>query len=88
MLFRSAFATNLSSSDSIPSTVQEALNVPRWAKAIHEEMRALQKNGTWKLVDLPPGKKPMGCKWVFTIIHNADGTVERYKARVVAKGFT
>jgi hypothetical protein len=53
-----------------------------------EEMTALRKNGTWDLVSLPGGKKSVGCKWVFTIKHNADGTVERYKARLVARGFT
>ena len=53
-----------------------------------KEMQALSKNNTWELVSLPNGKKPVGCKWVFTIKHNADGTIERYKARLVAKGFT
>jgi len=40
------------------------------------------------LVDLPPGKEPVGCKWVFTIKHTPDGKVDRYKARLVAKGYT
>ena len=53
-----------------------------------EEMKALKKNGTWELVTLPNEKKPVGCKWVFTVKHKADGMVERYKARLVAKGYT
>ena len=53
-----------------------------------EELKALEKNGTWKVVDLPRGKKPVGCKWVFTVKYNSDGTIERFKARLVAKGFT
>ena len=53
-----------------------------------EEMRNLEKNGTWELVDLPQGKQPAGCKWVFTIKHTPEGKVERYKARLVAKGYT
>ena len=53
-----------------------------------EEMKALQKNSTWDLVELPEGKKTVGCKWVFTVKHKADGSVERYKARLVAKGYT
>ena len=53
-----------------------------------EEMRALEKNRTWELVDLPQGKQPVGCKWVFTIKHTPEGKVERYKARLVAKGYT
>jgi len=51
-------------------------------------MRALEKNRTWELVDLPRGKQPVGCRWVFTIKHTPEGKVERYKARLVAKGFT
>ncbi|RVW29639.1 Retrovirus-related Pol polyprotein from transposon TNT 1-94 [Vitis vinifera] len=51
-------------------------------------MNALKKNGTWEVVDLPREKKVVGCKWVFTIKSKADGSVERYKARLVVKGFT
>ena len=52
------------------------------------KMEALEKNGTWDLVALPNGKKPVGCKWVYTIKYKADGSIERYKTRLVAKGFT
>ena len=51
-------------------------------------MATLEKNDTWDLVSLPRGKKTVGCKWVFTIKHRADGTIERYKAQIVAKGYT
>ena len=57
-------------------------------KTIEEEMRALEKNQTWEVTDLPKGKKTVGCEWVFTIKYNSNGTLERYKARLVAKGFT
>ncbi|PKI76201.1 hypothetical protein CRG98_003428 [Punica granatum] len=53
-----------------------------------EEIRALELNQTWILETLPPGKRPIDCKWVFKIKRRADGSVERYKARLVAKGFT
>ncbi len=53
-----------------------------------EEMKALATNGTWNLVTLPVGKKPVGSKWIFTIKHKADGSIKRYKARLVTKGFT
>ena len=53
-----------------------------------KEMSALKKNKTWELVDLPKGKRKVGCKWVFTTKHRADGTLERYKVRLVAKGYT
>ena len=49
---------------------------------------ALEKNGTWTITDLPVGKRPVGCKWIFTIKYKADGSVERFKARLVARGFT
>ncbi|CAN6566752.1 unnamed protein product [Malus baccata var. baccata] len=43
------------------------------------EMEALQRNGTWNVVSLPQGKRPVGSKWVFTIKHKADGSIDRYK---------
>ena len=52
------------------------------------EIDALQANGTWSLVSLPPHKRPIGCKWVYKVKLKADGTVERYKARLVAKGYS
>ena len=51
-------------------------------------MKALKKNETWDLTLLPEGKRSVGSKWVFTIKYNVDGSVERYKARLVARGFT
>jgi len=74
--------------ESVPRNLQEALSDPKWRIAMHEEMEALHKNKTWDLVKLPNGKKVVGCKWVLTIKHKADGSVERYKVILVAKGFT
>ena len=54
---------------------------------MHEEMAALGVNETWELVPLPEGKKSIGCKWVYKVNHNSDGTVSRYEARLVAKGY-
>ena len=45
------------------------------------------KNGTWSLVDLPIGKKAIGTKWVLKLKHKPDGSIERYKARLVVKGY-
>ena len=50
-------------------------------------MQALDDNGTWDLVPLPTGKKAIGCRWVFAIMFNPDGSVARLKARLVAKGY-
>ncbi|KAK9093997.1 hypothetical protein Scep_025466 [Stephania cephalantha] len=73
---------------SIPITVQEALATPEWKKTTYEEIRALEKNNTWEITTLPPGKRTVGCRWLFTVKHNADGSVERLKARLVARGYT
>ena len=82
-----AFSSQLSSIE-IPNNVQEALKIPKWKEAVLEEMRALEKNNTWSVLNLPAGKKTVGCKWVFTVKFNSDGSIDRYKARLVAKGFT
>ncbi|KAL8131529.1 hypothetical protein AgCh_007455 [Apium graveolens] len=73
---------------SIPNSVQKALQIPEWKTATLEEIRALEKNRTCKITTLPPGKRVVGCKWVFSVKHKADGSVERLKERLVAKGFT
>ena len=53
-----------------------------------EELNALSKNHTWDLVTLPLGKSVVGCKWIYKIKTHSDGYIERYKACLVAKGFT
>ncbi|GAA0169379.1 transmembrane signal receptor [Lithospermum erythrorhizon] len=71
-----------------PRDIQEALQIPEWRNAVIEEMKALKKNQTWTLTNLPQDKKVVGCKWVFTVKYNENGKIDRYKARLVAKGFT
>ena len=53
-----------------------------------EELDALTKNHTWDLVTLPPRQSVVGCKWIYKIKTHFDGSIERYKARLVAKSFT
>ena len=53
-----------------------------------EEMDVLYSNDTWELVALPPGKSPVGCRWVYTVKVGPDGQIDRLKARLVAKGYT
>jgi transposase InsO family protein len=74
-----------------PKSFQQALrrsDADKWREAAKLEMDNHTINGTWKLVDLPPGAKAIGCGWVFRIKRNADGSIERYKARLVAKGYS
>ena len=67
--------------------IEEALNDSGQRKTVNE-VSALNKNGTWVISELPPGKKPVGCKWIFTIKHKDDGIIDRLKVHLVAKGFT
>lgn len=58
-----------------------------WKHAIDEELNALQNIKTWSISTLPFGKHSIGCKWVYKLMMNDDGTVECYKAQLVAKGY-
>ncbi|KAG8501579.1 hypothetical protein CXB51_003840 [Gossypium anomalum] len=69
-----------------PRTVEEALSHPDWRLAVQAEFDALLANSTWVLCPLPSGRKAIGCKWLFKIKKNPDGTISRRKARLVAKG--
>ena len=71
-----------------PKSIEEALKDQEWKEAADSEYQSLMENETWKLVKLPTGRKPVGCKWIFKTKHTSDGKVERYKARPVAKGYT
>ena len=59
----------------------------RWLKAAQDELQSLIENGTFELVQLPPGRKAIGSR-CFRVKRNADGSIERYKGRLVAKGFS
>jgi len=60
---------------------------PEWLNAIRLKYDALLQNNTWTLTHLPPGANLVGCKWVFKCKYNANGTLQRYKASLVSKGF-
>nr|GEW13601.1 putative reverse transcriptase, RNA-dependent DNA polymerase [Tanacetum cinerariifolium] len=81
-----AFALSMYS-DEIPANIEQALKSKHWKDVMEEEIKALIKNNTWEKCVLPPGKKTVGCRWVFTIKYKPDGTIERYKAILVAKGY-
>lgn len=73
-----------------PQTYQEAIESPdskKWKHAMQEEYDSLQQNHTWELVDKPHDQKVIDNKWVFKIKNNPDDSIERYKARLVARGF-
>ncbi|GJZ74712.1 zinc finger, CCHC-type containing protein [Tanacetum coccineum] len=56
-----------------------------WKEAIHDEIGSIMKNDTWVLSDLPPGCKPLGCKWIFKRKMKVDGTIDKFKARLARK---
>ena len=76
------------SRDEEPTSYDIVAADPKWQEAMNSELQALIDNQTWSLVSLRPGKRPISCKWVYRIKRKADGSVERYKARLVARGFT
>jgi hypothetical protein len=74
-----------------PVSVSEALNGPfgeLWRRAMVEEYESLVKMGTFRLTELPPNRTPISCKWVLTLKRDQDGKVTRFKARLVARGFS
>lgn len=75
-------------SDVEPKNYTQAKKDTEWVKAMEKEFQALEENNTWKLTSLPHGKNAVGSRWVYKIKHKPDGTVDRYKTRLVAKGFT
>ena len=74
-----------------PKNITEALDgqhADQWKEAADSEYDSLIKNHTWDLVEPPEGKNIVGCKWVFKLKHNADGSIDRYKARLVTQGYS
>jgi hypothetical protein len=59
-----------------------------WQKAMQAEYDSLMQTGTWRLISLPAGRKVVRCKWIYRIKTNSDGSIARYKARLVAQGST
>ena len=63
------------------------LEAPMWNEAINSEIESIMQNHTWELVDLPPGSKPLGCEWIFKRKMKNYGSIDKYKARLVEKGY-
>ena len=72
------------------STYNEAMVAPdsdTWLQAMRSEMDSIHENHTWELVELPAGRKPLPCKWVFRYKYVSDSEKSKYKARLITKGF-
>eukprot|EP00268_Persea_americana_P067868 TRINITY_DN9389_c0_g1_i14.p1 TRINITY_DN9389_c0_g1~~TRINITY_DN9389_c0_g1_i14.p1 ORF type:complete len:382 (-),score=56.41 TRINITY_DN9389_c0_g1_i14:482-1627(-) len=74
------------SSTSIPNSYSQAVQHECWNDAMQDELDALAQNHTWDVVQCPPSVKPIGCKCIYSIKLKPNGTLDRYKARLVALG--
>jgi hypothetical protein len=87
----SAMATVIESAEGLMPTIQEARkrsDWPKWEDAIQKELESLKRAGTWELVKRPPDTNVVDSKWVLRIKKNSAGEIDKYKARLVARGFT
>ncbi|WVZ19823.1 hypothetical protein V8G54_007145 [Vigna mungo] len=66
---------------------EQAVNIKEWKEAMLEELRAIKKNRTWEMAELPQNKRVIEVKWVFKTKYKLDGSIAKLKARLVAKGF-
>ena len=74
-----------------PTSLAEAIPIPdkaKWQEAMEKEMKSLHSNEVWQLVQTPLNRRIVGSKWIFKRKLGADGSVPRYKARLVAQGYT
>ncbi|PHU21498.1 hypothetical protein BC332_06605 [Capsicum chinense] len=86
--FGSDFVTFLLENE--PQTFEKIMlssNSSFWKEAVNSEIDSILSNHTWELVDIPLGNKPLGSKWIFKRKIKADGTIDKYKARLIVKGF-
>ncbi|CAL9245770.1 unnamed protein product [Arabidopsis halleri] len=84
-----SLAVTLANSDLEPRTVTQALKDERWRNSMSDEFNAQVENHTWDLIPPPPASvNIIGCKWIFRTKFNSDGSINRFKSRLVAKGYT
>ena len=86
--YLTSFFTQLSDNPSSLKEVQSHPDWLKWKEAVDTKLAQLFKLGTYSLEEPPPGRKPIGCRWVFTIKRDPDSNILKYKARLVAQGFS
>ncbi|OIS98633.1 putative mitochondrial protein, partial [Nicotiana attenuata] len=82
-----AFQSLVSNTFFEPAEYAEAEKDKKWIDAMKEELTMIEKNDTWELVNRPQNRKIIGVKWVYRTKLNADGSVNKHKARLVVKGY-
>lgn len=70
-----------------PGNFKQAVKDVNWRRAMTQEMESFEKHRTWELVDLPPGQKVIGLKWIYKLKRDADGNIVKYKALIVSKRY-
>jgi hypothetical protein len=82
-------ANRATSIDSLPQNYKEAATIPVWSNSMNKELNSLTKHKVWTVVDkLLPGRKAVSSRWLYRIKYNPDGSIAKYKSRLVARGFT
>ncbi|XP_075088079.1 uncharacterized protein LOC107798417 [Nicotiana tabacum] len=86
----SAYIASLAAFSAIlePKSFLETTRDPKRVEAMKAEITTLEENNTWFIIPLPSGKIPICCKWVFKVKYKSSGKVEKYKYRLVAKGYS
>ena len=74
--------------DQEPTSYKEAIQKKEWVEAMTEEYQSTMKNDVWDIVPKPENKSVVSSKWIYKIKHAADGSIEKYKAIFVARGFS
>ena len=74
--------------DKEPSNYEEAAEKKEWKDSMIEEYQSIMKNDVWDVVPRPEWNSVVTSKWIYKIKHDADGSVDKYKVRFVARGFS
>ena len=74
--------------DQEPTSYEEAMQKKEWLEAMTKEYQSIMKNNVWGIVPKPEGKSVVSSKWIYKIKHATNGSIEKYKARFVAIGFS
>eukprot|EP00252_Welwitschia_mirabilis_P022462 TRINITY_DN607_c0_g1_i3.p1 TRINITY_DN607_c0_g1~~TRINITY_DN607_c0_g1_i3.p1 ORF type:complete len:1070 (-),score=207.18 TRINITY_DN607_c0_g1_i3:857-3973(-) len=86
-LIKEHLALNVKVMQADPIRYKEAKDFPHWVEAMKEEINQIEKNQTWILTPCPKGKNIIGTKWIYRTKYNPDDTINKYKARLVVKGY-
>jgi hypothetical protein len=71
-----------------PVNYEQTNEHEEWRNTVNEEYDSLMKNHTWELVEFFENKVPIGSKWLYKSKFKADGSIDKYKERLVAKGYS